>query len=292
MTASGKSQAAFEVARDLGAVEIVSVDSMAVYRGMDIATAKATRHQRDLVPHHLLDILDPSEEATLSWFQTEAKTAVAQIEGRGHHVLLVGGTGLYHRAVVDDFEIPGQFLGIRAELQAQADEDLPGLYARLQLLDPLAASRMEESNLRRIVRALEVIEGTGRAFSSFGPGLDAYPESAVIQIGVARPLGEIDDAIEARVGEWLERGLEREIDTLLEQPGGLSRTASQAIGYAQLFAWRRGELSLDEALASTVTATRQFARRQRSWFGRDPRVRWFDSVEAVQAELVRLLGDG
>ena len=291
MTASGKSQLAFEVARHSGSVEIISVDSMAVYRGMDIATAKAPLWQREAVPHHLIDILDPSEEMTVSWFQSEAKTALRAIEEHGHHALLVGGTGLYHRAVIDDLEIPGQFPEIRKVLEAQAIQDPKNLYSRLAALDPLAASRMEASNSRRVVRALEVIEGSGRLFSSYGPGLEAYPDSKVLQIGISRAIEEVDAAIEARVGEWLDQGLIAEIDQLLSSSRGLSRTARQAIGYAQLFAWRRGECSLEEAVASTKTSTRKFARRQRSWFSRDPRVQWFENTEAASHYLMARLSE-
>jgi tRNA dimethylallyltransferase len=289
MTASGKSQIAFEVAKERGDTALLSVDSMAVYREMDIATAKAPRWQREVVDHYLIDLLDPHEEATVSWFQEQAWTALDAITLRGQHAVLVGGTGLYHRAVLDRLDIPKQYPSIRQDLETQAETDLPGLYERLVMLDGLAASRMESSNARRIVRALEVCLGSGRPFSSFGPGLEAYPPNDIVQLGIERPIEEIDESISSRVASWMDEGFADEIDALLARPQGLSRTAAQAIGYEPFMAWRRGECSMGEATEATIVATKQFARRQRSWFRRDPRIRWCDSKEELRDSLRSIL---
>ncbi|MDE3223273.1 MAG: tRNA (adenosine(37)-N6)-dimethylallyltransferase MiaA, partial [Acidobacteriota bacterium] len=182
-TASGKSALAHAVALESGGdVEILCVDAMSVYRGMDLATAKPSRRERELVAYHLLDLVDASDEYSLEEFQRAARRAAKEVRARGHRVLYVGGTGLYGRAVIDDLEIPGRYPTIRATLDARAASELPALYAELTALDPLAASRMEPTNERRILRALEVTLGAGRPFSSFGAGLSAYPPSTVAQV--------------------------------------------------------------------------------------------------------------
>lgn len=263
-------------------MEIVSVDSMAVYRGMDIGTATPSASEQALVSHHLIDILDPWEECTVGLFAREAARAEAGIAERGGLPLFVGGTGLYHRAVIDELEIPGQHPEVRERLEAEAAElGTAALFERLSALDPMAASRMEPGNQRRIVRALEVIEGEGRPFSAFGPGLDAYAAARVVQIGVDPGDAALRERIGARVAGWVEAGLIDEVRALSELDRPLSRTAAQAIGYAELLAHLRGELGLDEALERTTTRSWQLAKRQRSWFRRDPRVRW--TVEVEQA---------
>ncbi|MEQ1788050.1 MAG: tRNA (adenosine(37)-N6)-dimethylallyltransferase MiaA, partial [Acidimicrobiales bacterium] len=183
-TATGKSALALELARRDPRWELVSVDSMQVYRGMDIGTAKPTPAERAEVPHHLLDRLDPWEDGTVAWFQREALAAIADIEARGQRALLVGGTALYVQAVVDELDIPGRYPEVRAQLEADPDTD--ALHARLRGLDPVAAARMEPGNRRRVVRALEVTVGSGRPFSSYGPGLDAHPPTPFTLVGVRR----------------------------------------------------------------------------------------------------------
>jgi tRNA dimethylallyltransferase len=287
-TASGKSSVALQVATELGDLEIVTVDSMQVYRGMDIGTAKPTPAEQRAVPHHLLDLVDPADEFTVSEFQAAARQAIDDIEARGRRALLVGGTGLYLRAVVDDLVIPGQFPVVRAELEAEPDT--ASLHERLRVLDPLAASRMEPSNRRRVVRALEVTLGSGRPFSSFGPGLEAYPSTAFDLVGIDRPVDVLNERVAARYREQVAAGFVDEVRALAEAPGGLGRTASQALGYAELLAVVRGELDLDAALELAITRTRRFARRQRSWFRRDPRVTWLEvgaDAAPVVAALVR-----
>jgi tRNA dimethylallyltransferase len=297
-TASGKSAVAFEVARRRPDVELVSVDSMCVYRGMDVGTAKPTPAQRAEVHHHLLDLADPSEDYSVSRFQAAARAAIGDIESRGRRALLVGGTGLYLQAVVDDLELPGQWPEVAAELEAEADG--PGgvgaLHARLADLDPVAAGRMRPTNRRRIVRALEVTLGSGRRFSSFGPGLGAYPASRFALIGLRLPAAVVARRIEDRLLAQLRDGFVDEVRGLVARPAGLSRTARQALGYRELLAHVEQGLPLDEATASSITRTRSFARRQRAWFRRDPRITWIDPVDGAGeinplAAVPSLLGD-
>ncbi len=271
-TASGKSALALELARRRGDCEIVTVDSMQVYRGMDIGTAKPTLAEQAEVPHHLLDIVDPDDDYTVSRFQADCLAVLADIESRGNRALLVGGTGLYLQAVVDDLEIPGQFPQVRAELDLEPDT--AKLFARLEGLDPVAAARMEPSNRRRVVRALEVTLGSGRPFSSFGPGLDSYPPSPFPVVGLAIDRPVLDRRIEQRYVEQLAAGFVAEVEALLARPAGLSRTARQALGYAELLDHLEHGTPLDEAVDHAVLRTRRFARRQQRWFGRDPRITW------------------
>ena len=199
----------------------------------------------------------------------------------GGRALLVGGTGLYHRVVIDDFDLPGRWPDIRAELLA----DDPGcLHTRLIGLDPLAASKIEPSNTRRLVRAIEVCIGSGRPFSSFGPGVDAYPPSEVVQIGLRRPRPLIAELVERRVRRMIECGLIDEVRTLL--PAGFSRTAGQALGYKEIVEHLEGRIGEDEAIETIITRTRRFAARQERWFRRDPRVRWVDVEDDPVAEVV------
>jgi len=286
-TASGKSALALELARRGPTFEIVSVDSMQVYRGMDIGTAKPTPAERAEVPHHLLDTADPWEDFTLAWFAREARRAVAEIEARGHTALLVGGTGLYLRAVIDDLDVPGRFPEVRTRLEQ--DPDTEGLHRRLRELDPVAAGRMEPTNRRRIVRALEVTLGSGQPFSSFGPGLDAYPDSRFLLLGVSLPHEAVARRIAARYHRQMEAGFLDEVARLLAEPRGMSRTARQALGYRELIDHLGGGASLDDALDLAIRRTRRFARRQRSWFRRDPRIVWSSALDDPLAVLPSLL---
>ena len=274
-TASGKSSLAHTFASRHDDVEIVSVDSMQVYRGMDIGTASPSREERAAVPHHLIDVCDPSEEFTVARFRDLLDEALLGIGRRGHRALLVGGTGLYHRCAVDGLELAGGNDAVRARLEGEASElGVEELHRRLASLDPVAADRMEPTNLRRVVRALEVIEVTGRPFSSFGDGLDRYPPTPVAQIGLRWERAALAERIEARVHAMIDSGFVDEVIALLD--ASPSRTAMQALGYAEIAAHLRGECSLDEAIDATVLHTRQFAVRQERWFRRDPRIRWVD----------------
>jgi tRNA dimethylallyltransferase len=273
-TASGKSGLALAVARVRPDTELISVDSMQVYRRMDIGTAKPSLAEREEIPHHCLDLVEPWEEFTVAQFQASVRAAIAEVDGREGLPLLVGGTGLYLRAVVDDLDVPGRYPGVLAELEAEPDTG--ALHRRLLALDPLAASRMEPGNRRRVVRALEVTVGSGRPFSSFGPGLEAYPPSRVEMIGLRRAREVIDARIEQRYRDQIAAGFLDEVRSLVDDPRGWSRTAAQALGYKELASHIRGESSLEDALDHAVQRTRRFARRQERWFRRDPRIRWVD----------------
>jgi tRNA dimethylallyltransferase len=261
---------------------------MCVYRTMDIGTAKPSRAERAEVPYHLLDLVDPDEEFTLSRFQAEARDVLAGVEGRGHRALLVGGTGLYLRAIVDQLSVPGRFPDVATALEAEAGT--PGgterLHARLTALDPTAAARMEPTNRRRVVRALEVTVGAGRPFSSFGPGLEAYPPTPFTLVGIRFDPGVHDARIERRFAELLDRGLLDEVRALAARPGGLSRTARQALGYRELLAHVEEGVPLDDAVAEAKRRTRAFARRQWAWFRRDPRISWLDPAGDLVAQLL------
>jgi len=265
------------VARRWDDIELVSIDSMQVYRGMDIGTAKPSAAEQREVPHHLIDLAEPSENFTVTRFQAAFAEVLAGIEGRGRRALLVGGTGLYLNAVVDALEVPGRFPGVRAELEAEPDT--PALHRRLTELDPLAASRMEPTNRRRVVRALEVTLGSGRPFSSYGPGLDVYPPTRFHQVGVALPHEVVARRVEARYQQQMADGFLEETRALLAAPEGMSRTARQALGYAELIDHLTAGTPLDEALDLAVRRTRRFARRQHSWFRRDPRIRWLHALD-------------
>lgn len=260
---------------------------MQVYRGMDIGTAKPTAAEQAEIRHHLIDLVDPSEEYDLATFARNVRTTLADITARERRAVLVGGTGLYLRAAIDDLDLPGRYPGVRADLERE--EDTEALHRRLADLDPVAASRMEPTNRRRIVRALEVTIGSGRAFSSYGPGLTDYPPTATKQLGVRLPREVVDERIEARYRAQLDAGFLDEVRALAQHPGGLSRTAAQALGYKELLAHVAGECSLDEAVALAVTRTRQFARRQERWFRRDPRIVWFDPPAGDERNPMALL---
>jgi tRNA dimethylallyltransferase len=285
-TASGKSALAMELARRHGDLEIVSADAMQVYRGMDIGTAKPSPEEQAEVRHHLIDVADPSEDFSLARFLGAARAAVADIEARGRRAMVVGGTGLYVQALVDDLEVPGQWPEVRAELEAEADT--AALHRRLAEHDPLAATRMEPTNRRRIVRALEVTLGAGRPFSSFGPGLGVFPETPTRLVGLRCELPAVDTRIEARVHDMLDAGWLDEVRGLARD-GVLSRTARQALGYRELLEHVEAGIPLDQSVSDTVHRTRRFARRQIRWFRRDPRIQWLDA-DLSPSDLARSVG--
>ena len=274
-TASGKSDVAMHVARE-GGVQIVAVDAMQVYRGMDIGTAKPSRADRAAVPHHCIDLVEPTERFTVTQYKAAANAALAGIAVACERALLVAGTGLYLTAVIDDLTPPGEWPEVRAQLAAEADVAV--LWARLVELDPVTAQRTDRHNRRRIERALEVSIGSGRPFSSFGPGTGAYPANGVTQIGILWPREVLARRIELRVHAMIDAGLLAEVRGLYDRRA-LSREAQQALGYKELIDHLEGRTGLDEAVATIITRTRQFAVRQERWFRRDPRVRWV-TVEA------------
>ena len=274
-TAVGKSRVAVEVADALGA-EIVSVDSMQVYSGMDIGTDKATPEMRWRVPHHLLDHWLPSHNVTVSEFQAEARSAISHIARRGGLPLLVGGSGLYFRAAVDDLDFPPRSAAVRDALEREVDEVGPAaLHERLRELDPRAAAKIEPQNARRIVRALEVIEVTGELFSD-NDSFDRYESIYDLAVaGLTRPRPQLHERIEARVERMIERGLIEEAQRLAQLDMG--RTARQALGYRQVLDSPGADPGAVKE--DIVRATKRFARRQESWFRADPRIRWFPADE-------------
>jgi len=280
-TASGKSALAMEIARMVAGAELVSIDSMQVYRGMDIGTATPSAAEREEVPHHLIDVVEPSVGFTAGEFQRLARDVLADVVARGGVPVLVGGTGLYLRAVIDDLEIPGRFPDVRRRLDTDPDTGL--LHRRLVSLDPVAASRMEPTNRRRVIRALEVTLGSGRPFSSFGPGLETYPPNRFVQVAIHRPRPDVDARIAARYHRQMADGFLDEVVRL--SASGLGPTASQALGYRELAAHLEGEGTLDEALHKAIRRTCRFARRQERWFRRDPRVNWVEAPVGADAVL-------
>ena len=289
-TASGKSSLAMEFARSRSDIELVTVDSMQVYRGMDIGTAKPSAAEQSEIVHHLLDVCDPDDDYTVARFQRDCLAVLADVEERGKRAVLVGGTGLYLQAITDDLEIPARFLDVRAELEAEPDTAV--LFARLEGLDPLAASRMEPTNRRRVVRALEVTVGSGRPFSSFGPGLEEYPAAPFPVVGLAMERNLLDQRIAQRYEQQMAEGFLAEVQTLVDRPAGLGRTARQALGYAELLDHIENGTTLDDALETAVTRTRRFARRQQRWFGRDPRINWIPADGEVSANALAELARG
>ena len=280
-TAAGKSDLAVDLALALNG-EVINADSMQLYRGMDIGTAKLTEGERRGVPHHLLDVWDVTRAASVAEYQDLADAAIADIESRGRMPIVAGGSGLYIRAALGDLEFPGTDDAIRARLEAELAAHGPApLYERLRAADPAAAAAILPSNGRRIVRALEVIELSGRPFSATMPGYDAGRPA--IQLGVEVPRTELDRRIEARVDRMWAAGFEDEVRRLAGLGLRDGKTAGRALGYQQLLRWLDGELTSEQARAETVRATRRFARRQESWFRRDPRVRWLAVGDELSA---------
>lgn len=285
-TASGKSALALTLAeRAIGdgiPTEIVSADAMAVYRGMNIGTAKPGTDEMRRVPHHLVDVVGPEFDFTVSEFADRVTELLADLDDRGVTPILVGGTGLYVRSVVDDFEIPPEFPEIRAELETE--EDTTVLHRRLRELDEVAATKMEPNNRRRVVRALEVTVGSGRPFSSFGPGVDAYGPTRFRQAGLLIDRDVLDERISRRYDQQMADGFLDEVRGLAA--GELSRNARQALGYKELLDHLAGGVDLENALATAKQRTRRFARRQERWFRRDPRIRWFEAIDEDLADQV------
>ena len=286
-TASGKSDVAMALAERRSDMEIVAVDAMQVYRRMDIGTAKPTPADQRAVAHHCIDLVDADAPFTVSDFQAAATTAMSAIEERGHTPVLVAGTGLYLTSVIDHLTLPGEWPAIRAELETISN--IESLYARLTVLDPLAATRIGPTNGRRIVRALEVCLGSGMPFSSFGPGTNAYPPISTSQIGLRWSRDALTERVAARVRRMIEHGLVDEVASLLSSPGGMSRTARQALGYKELISVIEGDRVLSEAVNEIIVRTRQFAVRQERWFRRDPRIRWVDITADPVAEALPVL---
>jgi tRNA dimethylallyltransferase len=275
-TAAGKSALSIDLAHELGG-EVVNADSMQLYRGMNIGTAKLTEAEREGIPHHVLDVWDVTFAASVAEYRELARAAVDDILSRGRVPLLVGGSGLYLRGVLEEFHFPGTDRTIRARLEAElAVAGAAVLHERLAGLDPVAAAKILPSNGRRIVRALEVVEMTGAPFTASLPSPTPFYDA--VQIGVDRDTAQLDERIAARVELMWESGLLDEVRALDRIGLREGRTASRALGYQQALAELDGDLTDDAARKQTAAATRRFVRRQRSWFHRDPRITWLDGA--------------
>lgn len=290
-TASGKSDVAMAAATAVNNVHIVAADAIQVYRRMNIGSAKPTIEDQVQVPHHGIDVCEPSERYTVARFVDDIAAARSLIAQAGADELIVGGTGLYVTALVDGLSMPGEWPEIRAELEA--NPDTAGLFAQLQSLDPHATQKMEPNNRRRIIRALEVCLGSGEKFSSFGDGVANFPATSTVQIGIKWNR----DALRARIAERVHRmvtaGLADEVRNLLHEPAGLSATARQGLGYKEFIEYIEGRWTEQEAIDATILRTQQFAIRQERWYRRDPRIQWVevqtDPIAEVTPYLLRAL---
>ena len=276
-TATGKSSLSVQLAQAIDA-EIINADSMQVYRGMDIGTAKISVEERQGIPHHMLDVLDVNQDSTVAWYQIGAREVIDEIHSRGKSVVMVGGTGLYIKAVIDELNFPDTDPMVRHTLNKEAEElGIDAMFARLEKLDPAAAIAIDRANLRRIIRALEVIEITGKPFTANLPREESirYPDAR--QFGLVMDRELLSTRIDERVNTMFEEGFVEEVQKLM--PVGLleGRTAQRALGYSQIVSHLQGEVSLDAAIEETKRATRQYARRQETWFSRDARIKWIST---------------
>ena len=281
-TASGKSSVAMAAAQQVGDTSIVAIDAMQVYREMNIGTAKPTLSDQAQVPHHCIDLVEPSERFTVTQFQETARHVLSDIALESRHALLVAGTGLYLTATIDNLVFPGEWPEIRAELENNTDTE--ALFAQLSALDPVATSRIEPGNRRRIIRALEVCLGSGKPFSDSGPGTSSFPDNGVVQIGIRWPREVLATRIALRVDAMIDEGLVAETEALLARQPAMSATARQALGYKEMADYVEGKSTLSEAKDELILRTRQFAVRQERWFRRDPRIMWVDIVATAAHE--------
>ena len=278
-TATGKSDISLDIAEQIGA-EIINADSMQLYRGMDIGTAKLKISERRGIMHHMLDELDVTEDSTVAWFQERARAAIENIHSKGLHALIVGGTGLYIKAILDDLNFPDTNPEVRANLEKLGEEfGANYLFERLQELDPAAALAIDRANIRRVIRALEVIEITGKPFTANLPREESSRYPNALQFGLVMDREKLTDRIDARVDLMWKRGLVAEVDTLIAEGITKATTARRALGYAQVISMRAGEISEDFAKEETKRATRQYARRQETWFSRDARIQWISPIQ-------------
>ena len=273
-TATGKSAVSIALAQAIDA-EVINADSMQVYRGMDIGTAKITLDERQGVSHHMLDVLDVNQDSTVAWYQSAAREAIDEVHSRGKSVLMVGGTGLYIKAAIDELNFPDTDPMVRHTLNKEAEElGIDAMFARLEKLDPAAALAIDRANLRRIIRALEVIEITGQPFTANLPREESIRYPNARQFGLVMDRELLSEKIDERVNTMFEQGLVAEVQKLMNAGLLEGRTAQRALGYAQVISHLKGEISLDAAIEETKRATRQYARRQETWFSRDARIKW------------------
>jgi tRNA dimethylallyltransferase len=278
-TATGKSDLAVALAQEIGA-EIVNADSMQVYQGMDIGTAKLSHAERGGITHHLLDVLTVKQDSTVAWYQELARKTIDEIHGRGRDAIIVGGTGLYIKAIVDDLNFPDTDPVIRSRLELEAIEQGPAaLFQRLEKLDPAAALAIDRANTRRIIRALEVIEITGQPFTANLPREESSRYPAAFHFGLSQDRESLDIRVSNRVDSMWESGLVAEVETLVGQGLREGVTAQKALGYAQVLQMRDGILTSEQAQEETKRVTRQYIRRQDTWFSRDSRLHWLGHYE-------------
>jgi len=278
-TATGKSDLAVALAQEIDA-EIINSDSMQLYKGMDIGTAKLSVQERQGIPHHLLDVLEVTQDANVAWYQTQARAKIAEIHSRGKSVVVVGGTGLYIKAILDELNFPDTDPAVRQALEKEVAElGAHVLFERLEKLDPAAALAIDRANTRRLVRALEVIEITGKPFTANLPRKDSELYPAARQFGLVMDRESLSERISDRVDRMYAAGLVAEVDECIKAGITTARTAQLALGYAQVIAMRRGDLTLEAAVEETKRATRQYARRQETWFSRDARIKWISQVQ-------------
>lgn len=278
-TATGKSDLAVSLANEIGG-EIINADSMQIYKGMDIGTAKLSLSERAGIAHHLLDVLQVTEDATVAWYQGLARAAVADIHSRGKHAIIVGGTGLYIKSILDDLNFPDTDAAVRQKLTEEAKEfGIVQLFNRLEQLDPAAAAAIDRQNERRVIRALEVIEITGKPFTANLPREDSslYPDA--MQFGLVMDREALGARVEKRIDQMWQMGFVSEVDRLIEAGILKATTARRALGYAQIIAMRNGDISESVAIEETKRATRQYVRRQETWFSRDARINWISPVQ-------------
>jgi tRNA dimethylallyltransferase len=288
-TATGKSDLAVSLAGKLNG-EVINADSMQLYKGMDIGTAKLSVEERNGIPHHLLDVLNVSEDASVAWYQESARALISEIEARGKNAIIVGGTGLYIKAILDDLNFPDTDPVVRESLNKMAEKiGGPAMHQRLAKLDPGAALAIDAQNLRRVIRALEVIEITGQPFTANLPRIEStrYPQAR--QFGLVLDRALLAQRIDQRVERMWELGLVQETKGLIEAGIRNGRTAQLALGYAQILKFTDGEISEETAQDETKRATRQYARRQETWFTRDRRIQWVSSKQSRLERIEELL---
>jgi len=291
-TATGKSELAISIAQQING-EIINADSMQIYKGMDIGTAKLAVEERQGVHHHLLDVLEVNQDSTVAWYQNLARELITDIESRGKNVIVVGGTGLYIKSILDELNFPDTDPAVREGLEKELENiGLNALFERLEKLDPAAAIAIDRANARRVIRALEVIAITGKPFTANLPreASTRYPDAE--QFGLVMDRSTLNERISSRVDLMWDNGFVAEVDGLLENGITEGRTAQLALGYSQIIAFRKGSMSEDEAREDTKRATRQYARRQETWFSRDSRIRWISPsqprLELVLAQLEKI----
>jgi tRNA dimethylallyltransferase len=285
-TATGKSDLAVTLAQEIDA-EIINADSMQLYRGMDIGTAKITIEERKGIPHHLMDLLEVTEDANVAWYQETARAAISEIHARGKNVIIVGGTGLYIKAILDELNFPDTDPVVRAELELEfATKGIGPLFERLEKLDPAAALAIDKANSRRVIRALEVIKITGKPFTANLPREESSRYPYARQFGLVMDRDALSERISIRVERMWEQGLVTEAEKLMATGIAQGVTAQRALGYAQVIAQIEGKVTEEEAKEETKRATRQYARRQETWFSRDERITW---ISPTQNALQRIL---